>query len=160
MHRILIFLDIIVTGLIAGTVFGILMGYNPGELSAITYVEQQQNVIHGLNTLMPMLGLVAFIITVILAFHYRKITSIIAALSIAGVLLIVSGLITRFGNQPINDIVLGWNIENIPNNWQDFRDEWWRFHTIRTLTSFIAFTLVAWVASIPKTLEEDITMAV
>jgi hypothetical protein len=58
-------------GLVAGTLFGIWIGYNPQNLSAQTYIEQQQSVIKALNTLMPLLGLIAIILTVISAFMQR-----------------------------------------------------------------------------------------
>lgn len=159
MSRTLLFLSIILTGLVSGTVFGIFVGYNPQELSALAYMEQQQNLIDGLNILMPILGFLAIILNFILAFQYRKTLRAMSALTITAILLIVGGLITHFGNQPINVMVSEWNVDNIPDTWEELRDEWWKFHILRTITSFIAFGFVAWVATIPKTWAEDIPMA-
>jgi hypothetical protein len=39
------FLNIIIAALLAGTSFGIWIGYNPLNLSPSTYIEQQQNMI-------------------------------------------------------------------------------------------------------------------
>jgi hypothetical protein len=41
MKQIIQFSSIVLTGLIAGTIFGIWIGYNPRDLSAVAYVEQQ-----------------------------------------------------------------------------------------------------------------------
>ena len=59
-------------------------------------------------------------------------------------LLIISGLVTKFGNQPINALVMTWHDTDVPNNWTELRDEWWSFHKIRAVTTFIAFSLIVW----------------
>ena len=141
---ILRFVNIVMAGLIAGTLFGIWIGYNPQNLSAPTYVEHQQSVIKALNTLMPLLGLVTIILTVVSAFLQRDNKTVFISLLIAAVLLIISGLVTRFGNQPINSIVMTWNKANVPANWTDLRDKWWSLHIIRALTAVVAFCLIVW----------------
>jgi len=49
------FLNILIAALLAGASFGIWMGFNPLHLSPTTYIEQQQNMIRALNTLMIVL---------------------------------------------------------------------------------------------------------
>jgi hypothetical protein len=144
MKRIIQFSNIVLTGLVAGVIFGIWIGYNPHDLSAVTYVEQQQNAIRALNVLMPMLGLLSIMLTISNAIiskleKLKRNTLITAAL-----LLIFSGLITRFGNQPINAIVMTWNLENIPDTWTALRDKWWSFHIMRTVATTIGFALIVW----------------
>ncbi len=138
------FLNIIMVGLVAGTLLGIWIGYNPQNLSVQTYVEQQQSVIKALNTLMPILGLIAIILTVISAFMQKGNQIAFIILLIAAVLLIISGLLTRFGNQPINSIVVTWNKVNVPNNWFELRNKWWSWHVIRAITALLAFCLIVW----------------
>jgi hypothetical protein len=65
---ILRFISIIITGLIAGTLVGIWLGYNPITFSFSTYLEYQQGAIKALNTIMPLLGLIAIILTFVSAF--------------------------------------------------------------------------------------------
>ena len=136
------FSDILLTGLIAGIIFGIWIGYNPRDLSAVTYVEQQQNTIQALNVLMPILGLISIILTIAYAVLSNKERLNRNLLILATLLLIASGLITRFGNQPINAIVITWNLENIPDTWTTLRDKWWTFHIIRTFSTMIGFILI------------------
>ncbi len=57
-------------------------------------------------------------------------------------LLVISGLVTRFGNQPINSIVMTWKKADVPDNWAALRDQWWSFHVIRTSTAIVAFCLI------------------
>jgi uncharacterized membrane protein len=136
-------------GLVAGIIFGVWIGFNPQHLSASTYVEQQQNAIKALNTLMPLFGLVTIIFTVTSAILQRNDKSTFVLLLVAAALLIVSGLVTRFGNQPINSIVMTWSKDNVPDNWTELRDKWWSMHIVRTLAALFAFCLIVW-ASIRK----------
>lgn len=145
MKLIIKFSDILLTGLIAGVIFGIWLGYNPENLSAVTYVEQQQNTIRALNVLMPILGFFSIILTIAYAALSYQEKSKRNLLLLASVFLIISGLITRFGNQPINANVITWDLNAIPDNWTSFRDDWWSFHIMRTLTTIVSFALIIWV---------------
>ena len=142
--QIIRFLNLLMAGLVAGTVFGIWIGYNPKNLSVNTYVEYQQGAIKALNTLMPILGLISVILTVIAAILQKQDQFVFVILIIASGFLIISGLITKFGNQPINSIVMTWSKDSIPTNWSDLRDKWWLLHKLRTLTAFISFCLIIW----------------
>jgi uncharacterized membrane protein len=138
------YLNIIMAGLLAGIILGVWLGYNPKTLSISTYVEQQQSVIKALNTLMPLLGLLTTILTLTSGFLQKNNKVIFITLLIAALFLIISGLVTRLGNQPINSIVMTWNKENVPADWTELRDKWWSFHIIRTLTALVAFCLIVW----------------
>jgi hypothetical protein len=153
--RIIQFLSVLMSGLVAGTIFGILIGYNPKDLSVTTYVEQQQAAIRALNTLMPILGLIAIILTTWSAFLHKKNKLTFSILLIAATLLLISGLVTRFGNQPINAIVITWNLNNIPDSWVHLRDKWWSFHIIRTSLALIAFALIIWTTVKPEETSGD-----
>jgi len=138
------FLNIMLAALIAGTVFGIWAGYNPEVLSVHAYLEQQQNAISRLNTLMPVLGFLTIILTAVSTFIQRQNKSVVAILSIAIVLFIASAMITKFGNQRINTIVMTWDAASVPDNWTELRDNWWSFHIIRTCTTITGLALVVW----------------
>jgi uncharacterized membrane protein len=130
--------------LVAGTIFGIWIGYNPKDLSFPTYIEVQQQTILALNTLMPLLGLITIILTIISAFLRKKEKMAFSVLLVASVFLIISGLTTKFGNQPINSIVMTWDMNGPPNNWMDLRNQWWFYHEVRTLSAFIGLCLIVW----------------
>src|SRR5690606_37649243 len=138
----------VLTGLIAGTVFGIWIGFNPENLSATAYVEQQQGTIGALNVLMPILGLLSIALTFCYAYSVRNNTRSLYMLTISILFLIFSALVTRFGNQPLNAIVITWSLDDIPDSWEQIRDQWWRFHVLRTISTLISFTLIACVGII------------
>lgn len=142
--QIIRFLNIIMVALVAGTIFGIWLGYNPINLSAPTYIEQQQNNIRALNTIMPLLGLITIILTLISAFLRKKEKGAFILLLIATIFLIISGLTTKFGNQPINSVVMTWDMNTPPDNWTALRDQWWTYHIIRTSTAIVALCLILW----------------
>jgi uncharacterized membrane protein len=138
------FLNIILAALLAGTSFGIWIGFNPMNLSFSTYIEQQQNMLQSLRTLMVSLILLATIITLLSAYLQKHDKSTFIFLILAAVFFITCILITRFGNKPIDDFVITWTKDAIPNNWTELRDNWWLFHILRTIAEIIALLLVTW----------------
>jgi archaellum biogenesis protein FlaJ (TadC family) len=138
------FLNIIVAGLLAGVSFGIWIGFNPSGLSPSTFIEQQQNMLQSLRTLMVSLVVLATIITILSAYLQKHDKTAFISLILAAVFFIACILITRFGNKPIDDIVITWTKDTIPNNWTELRDNWWSFHILRTVAEIIALLLVTW----------------
>ena len=141
--------NIIFAALIAGGMFVIWAGYDPATLSPSTYVEQQQNAIRALNVVMPVLGAIAIALTLISAFLQRKDRTVFVLLIVATAFLIISGVVTRFGNQPINALVMTWDIARPPANWTELRDQWWGFHRLRTFCGLIALALITWASIHP-----------
>jgi hypothetical protein len=144
------FLNIIIAALLAGTSFGIWMGFNPLNLSPSTYIEQQQNMIRALNSFMLILVFGATVITIISAILQRDDKQAFIPLLIASLFFIACILISRFGNQPINNEIMTWTSGTVPGNLSELRDKWWTFHIFRTIAELIALFLVTW-TSIKKT---------
>lgn len=138
------FVNVIIVSALAGVSLGIWIGFNPMSLSQETYVEQQQNMLQSLRVLMVVLVFLATIITIIAALVERKNKSRGIVLGLASLFLIGCIVITRFGNKPIDDIVLTWTSESIPSNWQELRDRWWSLHIARTFTEIVALFLITW----------------
>ena len=138
------FLNIIVAALLAGVSFGIWIGFNPSGLSLSTFIEQQQNMLQSLRTLMVFLVVIATLITILSAYLQKHEKSTFISLIIAAAFFIACILVTLLGNKPIDDIVITWTKDAIPNNWVDLRDNWWSFHIMRTIAEIIALLLVTW----------------
>ena len=138
------FLNIILAALLAGISLGIWIGFNPMDLTASTYVEQQQNMLRALRVLMVLLVFMATIITVLSAFLQKSDRTVFIALLAAALFFVVCILITRFGNKPIDDVVLTWTSATIPDNWEDLRNKWWSLHIMRTVAEIAALLLVTW----------------
>jgi amino acid permease len=138
------FLNIIIAALLAGVSFGIWIGFNPLSLTPSTYIEQQQNMIRALNVLMITLVFSATVITIISAYLQNSNKLVFITLLIAAAFFISCILISRFGNQPINKIIMTWKPGSLPGNLSEFREKWWSFHIMRTIAELIALCLVTW----------------
>lgn len=138
------FLNVIFAALLAGVSFGIWIGFNPLDLSPSVYLEQQQNMLRALKVLMISLVIIATIITIFSAFLQKNNKPILIGLLVAAVFFIACILITRFGIKPIDDKVMTWTANSIPDNWVELRDKWWSLHKMRTFAEFIALSLVTW----------------
>ncbi len=149
------FLNIMLAALLAGTSFGIWLGFNPINFSASTYVEQQQNLVLSLNTLMVAMVFATTAITLISALLQRKNKTVLGALLLAAALFISCIIITRFGNVPIQTEMLKWTVNKLPENWTELRDKWWSFHITRTVVELIALALVAWTIVQNKTPQKE-----
>lgn len=141
------FINLILAALLAGTSFGIWVGLNPDNYSPSTYLEQQQQLVLSLNTLMVSLVITATIVTIISAFLQRENKTTFVTLIIASAFFASCIFISRFGNLPIQTEMLNWKIDTLPDNWTSLRNEWWRLHIIRTVAELIALALIAWSTS-------------
>ena len=136
------FINLLLVALLVGTMFGIWIGFDPAGLSAATYVEQQQHTIRALNTLMPLLGAVCIVLTIVLAVLTQGNPRGRYLLVAAVVCLLIAGVVTRFRNQPINGLVMIWNAQAPPANWTELRDQWWQWHIVRTVVGIAALCLL------------------
>ena len=144
------FILLLLLSLLVGAMFGIWAGFNPASLSAAAYVEQQQNAMRSLNTLLPVMGAVCILLEAWLAIQSKN-NSRSCYLFVGALLcLVIAALVTRFGNQPINAQVVTWSPQSPPANWAQLRDAWWQWHVVRTLAGIVGlcFTQLAVLGSI------------
>ena len=128
--------------ILVGVMLFIWLKLNPAGLSASEYLERQQAMIQNLNTPMPILGAATILLALISAGLRRSDRRALLLLLIAAALLVGSGVITRFCNQPINAQVMTWNVDALPANWESLRDEWWRWHIVRTVLALVAMVIL------------------
>lgn len=147
------FMNIFVAALVVGVMFGIWLGYNPAGLTASAYVEEQQAAIRGLNVIMPILGATGIVLTLLQAWLVRSDRPSFGLLLIGAALLIAAGLITRFGNQPINARVINWSAAAPPSEWAQTRDLWWHWHVLRTVAGLAALGCI--IAASLRTISVD-----
>jgi uncharacterized membrane protein len=128
--------------LLVGVMLVIWLMFNPSGLSAAEFLERQQAMIRLLNTPMPILGAATIALALWSAGLRRRDRGAFIPLLIAAVLFAGAGVITRFCNQPINAQVMTWNANEMPANWESLRDEWWRWHIMRTVLAVVALALL------------------
>lgn len=133
--------SLVVLSLVVGAMFGIWRGYDPGLYSASTFVEVHQGAVHGLNALLPIMGLVSIAMVAALAWLARMRPRVLWRYIAAVGAMAVAGLITRFGNQPLNDVVMTWTATP-PEGWEAVRDTWWNLHLVRLAAGFLGQLLL------------------
>ncbi len=90
------FASLLLMSLLVGTMFGVWLGFDPSGLTAVAYVEMQQNAIRALNITLPALGAVCILLTAALAVLTKGDGRARYLLIAAVALLVTAGLITRF----------------------------------------------------------------
>lgn len=133
--------SIVVLSLIVGAMFGIWRGYDPALYSPATFVEVHQGAVRGLNDLLPAMGFVAIAMAAALTFLARRRRPAFWLYAGAVVAMVAAGIITRFGNQPLNDVVMGWGTTP-PEGWETLRDTWWNWHLARLAAGFVGEVLL------------------
>lgn len=138
------FICSILAALLAGISLGIWIGMDPSGISGPAFVEQHQNLVGSLNVMMVSMVIIATVITIISAFQQKKNRPVFIALLFAALSFIGCILISRFGNKPIDDVIMTWKPESLPADWTTLRDNWRQFHIMRTMTELIALVLITW----------------
>jgi hypothetical protein len=133
---------LVMVGLLAGSVFGVRAGYDFAQYSPEAYLEIHHGAVRGLNNLLPLLGLVAIVLSIGLAIARRANRRAMTGYLVAAALLAAAGLVTRFGNQPINDLVMTWSAGSLPADWEAVRDSWRNWHLVRMLLTLPAQVLL------------------
>jgi len=122
-------------------IVGVAVFNNPAGLSGSDYTWRQQAVIRMLNIPMPILGAVTIVIGLVTAFLERAVPHAWKWWLAGAFLFVLTGLVTRLCNQPINAVVMTWNPNAPPLDWQILRDQWWRWHLIRVVLSSAGLVL-------------------
>ena len=134
--------NILMVGIISGILLAIWLGNKPKVLPYTDYTLLHRGLVDSYNIIMPLMGLITIILTLLAAFLQKDNKNIMLLLMVGAILLIAAGLITRFGNQPINSLVMGWDLKSEDHNWMALRDKWWSFHMMRTIATFLSFCLI------------------
>jgi hypothetical protein len=138
-RRVLQYVAVLLTGLVAGSTFTIWQGYDPRSLPLDAYIQVHTVSVEGLNVLLPILGMVSLLVLLVCAVLSRADRLTLGLFLLAAALMLVAGLTTRFVNQPINAEVITWTSDAAPPDWADLRDRWWDWHVLRTLCSLGGF---------------------
>ena len=134
--------NLLLSALLVGAMFCVWLVFNPSQLDASHYIILQQQGIRTLHPVMPGLGAITILMTFASAVLARENKMRMSLLIGTAILFIISGVITRFANMPINAIVRGWNSAAPPDQWTALRDAWWRWHCWRLCSALAGFVLL------------------
>ena len=136
------FINLLAATMLVGAMFAVWLMFNTQALDAGSYLIIQQQGIRTLNPVLPGLGALSILATIVAAVLARENRVRLSCLAVAACCFIAAGLITRFRNQPINAVVVQWTLETLPAKWTCFRDQWWMWHRVRLLSGFMGLVLV------------------
>ena len=142
------FFAIFASGLVAGILFGDRMGatFARPTLTPSAFVQFQQVLHVRFVPLMPILIAVAILASMtwlILLRHSLK-TTRFALVASATIGMILVFALTRTVNVPINRLLMTWSVSAPPPNVMELWRPWEQAHTVRTITSVLAFALQLW----------------
>ena len=141
-HPLVRFFALLTVALAVGALFGAWMGSNPAGLSPGTFVESQQRAIRATGTLMPLIGGVGVLLTIVLAVGERGRRPLFGLLVAAAVLLLAAGLVTLFQSRPLEAQIMGWRAQAPPAGWIALRDRAWNWHIVRSIAGLGGLALL------------------
>jgi uncharacterized membrane protein len=101
--------------------------------------RMNRNMAPVMTVLMPA-TLLAIIPVMLLSYHVQPKTFYLS--TAAFVLFIVALLVTVFIEVPIVEQIATWTVSTLPENWQQVRDRWSKFHIIRVVAGFTSVVLL------------------
>jgi Domain of unknown function (DUF1772) len=141
-RQIILFASLLFVGLTAGAAFVVWFVYNPDGMSSAFYIENMQHSIRRLTIPLPTIVALGLLFIVAASFQAHSDRSVFCLLATACLCVLAVGLITRFGNIPINNQILTWDIDSPPADWLTVAKQWWRLQTARLILQTTAFGLV------------------
>ncbi|HKU25228.1 MAG TPA: DUF1772 domain-containing protein [Candidatus Sulfotelmatobacter sp.] len=141
-RQLILFGSLLFVGLTAGAAFVVWFVYNPDGMTSAFYVENMHQSIRRLTIPLPTIVVLGLLFTAIASFQARNDRPVFSLLATACLCVLAVGLITRFGNIPINNQILTWKVESPPPDWLTIGKEWWRLQTARVILQIAALCLV------------------
>ncbi len=138
---ITIFLLVLVAGVFWGTWFS--LSRSISSLAPETFLMIGKVMIHNLAMPMSILMLVAIFSTIVLLFLLpEKKSKIYYAVLLGFLLLIITTFVTVFIEVSIVNQITKWTVAILPQNWEQLRDQWEFYHTLRTFTALASFAFI------------------
>ena len=128
-------------GIITGGQYVVSFDYSTADVSASFYTEKMQYAIHHIGN--PLFGMLitATLLCFAAAFLNRKDQGTFYLLIGSAACFLTGGLITKFGNIPLLDMIDTWSVSSPPNNWREVAERWYLFHTVRIVVDLAGFFL-------------------
>ncbi|MEP6787489.1 MAG: DUF1772 domain-containing protein [Acidobacteriota bacterium] len=140
-RRIVHIIAVCFAGILTGGQYVVSFDYYNAAMAASFYTEKMQYAIHHIGTPLFSMLIAATILNFTAAFLYRKDRRTCYILAGAGICFLVGGLITRFGNIPLLDVMDTWSVSSPPATWSEIADRWYLFHSVRFAIDIVGLVL-------------------
>ena len=142
LRKVVLFLALFFVALTSGAAFAVWLDSSPFGLSPNFYAEKMQHAIRvftiPLNTVASR-GVLFVFISTFRARHDRFSFYLLIAASTCA---IAATLITIFGNVPIINQMMTWNISSLPPNSMEVGEKWWWYQTMRVILTVAELSLL------------------
>ncbi|GAA3732075.1 putative membrane protein [Spinactinospora alkalitolerans] len=138
-HNALSLVSVLGTGIVAGVFFAVAVSVLPA-LAAMEpgrYIVTHRALGKGYHPHMPLIVTVALLADATLVF-LAPVPAARLLFAVAGVCLVGVQVVSQFGNVPINRRVGRTPTDPVPEEWDDPRPLWRRWHTLRTVFAVLA----------------------
>jgi hypothetical protein len=143
--KLMQFITIVLVALVVGVFWGPWLGLSRSidAFTPETFLAIGHTMIGNLAPVMPVLVLLAAASQLVLvALLYRQRSTGFPAMAIGFALFLVALLVTLLVEVPIDNQIKAWTIDSLPANWMELRDQWERFHVLRTFSALVGLTMV------------------
>lgn len=143
--RLIQFVSVVLTGLLAGLFVGRWLGAPASnQYDGSVFIEVQQRIDATVGKTAPVLIMTAIAALVVLLIVLRDPRSPRFLLAGGALVCVIALTIsTQLVNVPLNEEINTWLSQAPPPNWSQVRERWESFHTLRTVFSVLAFGLLA-----------------
>lgn len=139
------FITVMLFALVAGVFWGtwFALSRSIASIAPETFITIGKIMISNLALPMAILMPVALLssLAVLYVLFWKRSTAFYLTL-IGFLLMIVALLITLLVNVPIDNQINEWTVTTLPAGWQDIRDRWEFYHTLRTFISLVSLGFV------------------
>jgi uncharacterized membrane protein len=139
------YIDIMLFALIMGVFWGTWFALSRSitSIAPQTFLDIGQTTIANLAAPMAILMLAALILCLGILLALFRTRTIAFYLTLAGFLCMIAALlITLLVNVPIDNQLKNWTVATLPADWQDIRERWELFHSLRTFISIASLALL------------------
>lgn len=145
LSNISLFITVFMAALYAGTGFFVIMGGNPAilKMTSKTFAEYWQHTDFYMHARMKVFGPLLMLSAIAsLLFHLQWRTPVFWLLLVAILVLILDVVMVFTTNHPLNELIQSWDLNNLPTNVQDIKQQVVSAFWIRSSLMIACFALI------------------
>ncbi len=139
------FISIVISAAVAGVFWGLWLGLSRSSnaFRPEIFIEVVHRIVQNLTTLMAILmpaSLLSILPVLFLSYSERPSTFYLDVMALC--LFIFGLLVTVIAVVPVTIEIDMWTASSLPDNWEQLRDRWKKFHVLRMMASSAGFLLL------------------
>lgn len=141
-RNIFLFFALFFSALISGASFAVWLDSNSTGMSPAFFVEKMQHSIRVLTVPLPAVAILGVLFTIASTIFARRDRPGFYILIAASICFTAGALVTVFGNVPINNQIITWQINSPPSNLTEISEKWMELHILRTILTIAGLSFI------------------